>query len=122
MKKFARYFLSIMCLFSHLAQASQISIKSDEARAWADSKGHELLETLSMDDIVNKYAKLDKMMTEDVNLDYVSNFVIGKYARKMNKEQKSRYHELFQRYALSLYKRFNLKLFYVILNKLYITL
>jgi ABC-type transporter MlaC component len=28
----------------------------------------------------------------------------------MNKEQKSRYHELFQRYALSLYKRFNLKL------------
>jgi ABC-type transporter MlaC component len=45
------------------------------------------------------------MMLEDVNLDYVSKFVIGKYARLMDTEQKKKYNDLFKRYVLSLYKQ-----------------
>ena len=109
MKCIANFLLLISFLFTGIACASDISIKQEDARIWANNKGQELIHTLGMDNIVEKYAKLDKMMLEDVNLDYISNFVIGKYARKMNKDQKVRYSELFQRYVLSLYKRFNLK-------------
>lgn len=85
--------------------AQSVAVVSSEARQWANNKGHELIETLGMSDNTVKYAKLDKMMLEDVNLDYVSKFVIGKYARLMSDEQKKRYHDLFQRYVLSLYKQ-----------------
>ena len=85
--------------------AQSVAVVSTEARQWANNKGYELIETLGMHDIATKYAKLDKMMLEDVNLDYVSKFVIGKYARLMSDEQKKRYHDLFQRYVLSLYKQ-----------------
>ena len=89
--------------------AQSVAVVSTEARQWANNKGHELIETLGMHDIATKYAKLDKMMLEDVNLDYVSKFVIGKYARLMSDEQKKRYHDLFQRYVLSLYKQASFK-------------
>lgn len=88
--------------------ADTVAITSTEAREWANSKGQEFLLTLSESDTITKYSKLDKMMTEDVNLTYISKFVIGKYAKLMNDEQKKRYNELFRRYALSTYKRFDL--------------
>ena len=109
MKYILTFFLFIVFWFCNVCFASEVLIKSEEARVWANDKGQELLHTLGMSNMVEKYAKLDKMMLEYVNLDYVSNFVIGKYARKMNKDQKKRYSELFQRYVLSLYKRFNLR-------------
>lgn len=92
------------------AIAQPAAISSSDARVWANDKGRELLLTLAEADPVIKYAKLDKMMTEDVNLDYISKFVIGKYGKLMNTEQKQRYGELFRRYALSVYKRFDLQL------------
>ena len=85
--------------------AESVAVVSTDARNWANSKGQELIQALGEANQITKYAKLDKMMLEDVNLDYVSKFVIGKYARLMNDEQKSRYHDLFQRYVLSLYKQ-----------------
>ena len=66
------------------------------------------MQALSESDPISKYSKLDKMLTEDVNLDYISKFVIGKYARLMNREQQARYSDLFHRYVLSLYKQINL--------------
>ena len=90
------------------ALASTVAVDSQEAKIWANTKGQELLQALSESDPISKYSKLDKMLTEDVNLDYISKFVIGKYARLMNREQQARYSDLFHRYVLSLYKQINL--------------
>ena len=104
----------IVFLFSFLLSSSafskDVAITSDDAKNWANQKGNELIQTLSMSNVKQKHSKLDRMMTEDVNLDYVSNFVIGKYARRMNKEQKTKYSQLFKRYVLSIYKQFNLQI------------
>ncbi len=97
-------FLLCNCAFSQ-----NIAVPSNDAKLWATQKGSELIQALGMNDITQKHSKLDEMMTNDVNLDYVSNFVIGKYARKMNKEQKVKYSQLFKRYVLSIYKQFNLQ-------------
>ncbi len=101
-----------VCLLGlvQLALADEVAVSSMAARDWANSKGQELLQTLSETDPIVKYSKLDKMMTEYVNLDYVSQFVIGKYGKIMTPEQKERYRGLFQRYILSLYKQFNLNI------------
>ena len=104
-----RLFILGLFLFCKSAFATEVAVKSDEARLWANDKGHELIEALGGNDIIEKHSKLDRMLTEDVNLDYISKFVIGKYAKKMNKEQKRRYSVLFERYVLSLYKQFNLQ-------------
>lgn len=104
--------IRIVCLFCALATkviAAPVAISSDEARNWANNKGQQLIQTLSETNPVLKYSKLDKMMEEDVNLDYVSKFVIGKYAKKMTAEQRERYRLLFHRYVLSLYKSFDLQ-------------
>ena len=88
-----------VCLLGlvQLALADEVAVSSTVARDWANSKGQELLQTLSETDPIVKYSKLDKMMTEYVNLDYVSQFVIGKYGKIMTPEQKERYRGLFQR-------------------------
>lgn len=101
----------ICCLLIgwHTAQAAPAAVSSADARSWANTKGQELIQALSESNPVLKYSKLDKMLTEDVNLDYVSKFVIGKYAKIMNKEQQLRYSSLFYRYVLSLYKQIDLK-------------
>lgn len=96
------------CLLANISLASPVAVSSTDARVWANNKGQELLLTLSEPNPLIKYSKLDKMMEEDVNLDYVSQFVIGKYGKLMNPEQKERYRQLFHRYALSIYKKFNL--------------
>jgi ABC-type transporter MlaC component len=90
------------------AHAQNVSIKEADARSWANNKGQELLLILSESNLTEKYAKLDRMMMEDVNIDYISKFVIGKYAKFMSNEQKTRYNELFQRYILSSYKQIDL--------------
>lgn len=89
--------------------AAPVAVSSTEARDWATSKGQELLTVLAEPDLKVKYAKLDKMMNEDVNLDYISKFVIGKYAKLMNNEQRLRYNDLFHRYVLSLYRQIDMK-------------
>ncbi|MBR5599346.1 MAG: ABC transporter substrate-binding protein [Alphaproteobacteria bacterium] len=101
-------FLGLFFFYSN-AFATNIAVPGNEAHIWATQKGHELIQTLGMSNIIEKHSILDRMLLEDVNLDYVSKFVIGKYGKKMNKEQKRRYSILFRRYILSLYKRFNLK-------------
>lgn len=110
MLKIVRFFCLLLCLFTHTAIASHVAINSTDARAWANSKGQELLMTLSETNPIVKYSKLDKMMEEYVNLDYISQFVIGKYGKLMSQEQKERYRQLFHRYALSIYKKFNLNI------------
>lgn len=108
MLRFYSFILSLLILFSSTAFAAKPSISSTAASEWANSKGRELLFTLSEKDIEKKYQKLDKMFIDYVNLDYISKFVIGKYAKLMTDEQQVVYKDLFYRYVLSLYKQLNL--------------
>ena len=108
MLKFINFFLLTFILLIKPVFADDIAVTSVEARQWAYDKGQQLLLTLAETDPATKFAKLDKMMLEDVNLDYIGRFVIGKYARKMTPQQKEQYNSLFRRYALSLYKQINL--------------
>lgn len=91
---------------SFFAKASDIS--GFEAQKWVEEKGHQLLQTFGEPDIAKKYSVLDDMFLEYIDLEYVSRFVIGKYWRQMNDEQKTEYQDLFKRYALSIYKGFPL--------------
>ncbi len=110
MFRFFSFVLIFLLLLSNIVYAAKPAITSAEASEWASSKGKELLFTLSEKDMDIKYQKLDKMFVDYVNLDFISKFVIGKYAKLMNHEQKVIYDNLFQRYVLSLYKRFNLNI------------
>ena len=109
MLRFIKFIVASMLFFVSPAFADDnvVAVPSNEARVWANTKGNELLQTLALTDAQQKFANLDKMMKEDVNLDYIGKFVIGKYARLMNTEQKQKYNDLFHRYALSLYKKSN---------------
>lgn len=108
MLKLFRFIIFATFAIVNIAHAEEVSIKKEDARNWANSKGQELLLILSESNLAEKYAKLDRMMIEDVNIDYISKFVIGKYARVMSFDQKKRYTDLFQRYILSSYKQVNL--------------
>ena len=98
--------LSLSLILSLNANAAAIS--SNEAKVWAESKGKELLDTFGQTDLEKRYSALDKMFLEDIDLDYISKFVVGKYWRQMSAEQQQRYQQIFQRYALSVYKSFPL--------------
>ena len=99
-------FIALFILIKPL-WADDVAISSTEARQWAHDKGLQLIEALGEPDLAVKFEKLDKMMLEDVNLDYIGKFVIGKYAKLMTPEQKKQYQALFRRYVLSLYKQIN---------------
>lgn len=98
--------LSLCLIVCFKAQAETIA--SQEAKVWTESKGQELLETFGQTDLQKRYQALDKMFLEDIDLDYISKFVVGKYWRQMSEKQQMQYQQIFQRYALSIYKSFPL--------------
>ena len=108
MFRFFRIFILCMFLFSGIANAQYLGVKGDDAIKWGNEKGQELLLTLGIENIVEKHAKLDEMMKKHVNINYISKFVVGKYYKRMNKSQKLRYANVFNKYILSIYKQFNL--------------
>ena len=106
-KIFLQLIIFCFACFVGLASAAE-KINPKEAEAWANQKGRALLDAFSLQDLKSKYAKLDEMFLNDVDLDYIGKFVVGKYWRQMSKEQQARYIPLFKRYSLSLYKGFPL--------------
>lgn len=99
--------VSFLLLSSSFVKASVIS--ADEAKAWADEKGQTLLKAFSEKDTEVKYQKLDNLFLNDVDLNHISKFVIGKYWRQMSDTQKTRYQDVFKRYSLAVYKSFPLE-------------
>ena len=101
--------LIIFCFmsFADVALCAE-KISRQEAESWTYQKGKDLLDTFALQEISVKYAKLDEMFLNDIDLDYIGKFVVGKYWRQMSKEQQARYIPLFKRYSLSLYKGFPL--------------
>ncbi len=107
-KIFLRVIILSLGLFMSIpAQADTIT--PSEAKSWAEAKGNQLLNTFAETDLEKRYAALDKMFLEDIDLNYIAQFVVGKYWRQMSAEQRQRYQDIFTRYALSIYKSFPLE-------------
>lgn len=98
--------VSFILLSSNVVQAASISV--EEAKTWANEKGQNLLQAFSEKDQEVKYQKLDNLFLNDVDLEHISKFVIGKYWRQMSDTQKKRYQDIFKRYSLAVYKSFPL--------------
>ncbi len=81
---------------------------SDEAKAWADDKGREVLEILTSENSAEKYQKLDEILQNDIDMDHAARFVIGKYWKQMTDEQRTAYLDIFQKYTSALYKSYPL--------------
>lgn len=96
----------LICIFTHITYATPV--QENEAKQWVNDTGHKLLDTLSTQDIASKYEILDNMFNEDIDTKYMARFVIGKYWKLMDKEQQDNYLNLFNRYALSIYKNYPL--------------
>ena len=100
---FLRFITSCMFLLV-FTNCSAADLSPQEALNFAETKGKELLMTFQEPDLVARYAKLDDMVKQYVDIDYVSKFVIGKYWRQMSAKQKLDYQDLFLRYGLAFYK------------------
>ena len=106
-----KYFLKLILLFLFVflpLSARCEALKEKEAEIWASNKGEEILKILANKDLEQKYADLDKILYEDIDLDHAARFVMGKYWRQMSNEQKEIYIPLFKRYTAAVYKSFPL--------------
>ena len=86
----------------HAVRAEELSLR--EAQDFAFNQGNMLLEAFSESDKSLRFAKLDKMFSECVDIEYIAKFVVGKYWREMSDNQKTRYLDIFKRYAKNAYK------------------
>ncbi len=106
-----KVFLQLIILFFGLMISTCFAsgaIEEKDAFNWANSKGSQILQILADKNIVTKFEALDKILYEDIDLDYASKFVMGKYWRTMSESQKEIYEPLFKRYISTLYKSYPL--------------
>ena len=101
-------FLGILLFCSSLASASAFT--QTEALNWANHKGKQILSILSSENKSDKYTTLDRILDNDVDLDYAAKFVVGKYWKQMTSDQQSKYLSLFRRYAKTVYRSYSLDL------------
>ena len=88
--------------------AAAANLNSQKAQNWVNDKGRQLLETFNEQDMTKKYKTLDEMFLNDVDLEYIGKFVIGKYWRKMTPNEQTQYLDIFKKYVLRVYKTFPL--------------
>lgn len=106
-----KHFLQLITLFFGFflgTQALAADLSEAEATQWAKGKGEEILSILASSNIEEKYAQLDSILQNDIDLDYAARFVVGKYWKQMDAEQREEYLDLFKRYTSSLYKSYPL--------------
>ncbi len=101
--------LIIYCFMVVLSFSVRASIfDTQQIKDWAQLRGNELLAALKENNLPQKYKMLDDLYNQYVDSDYIARFVMGKYWRKMNQEEQTKFQELFRRYALALYKTYPL--------------
>lgn len=93
-------------VFSEPLKASPVP--ENEAIEWANQTGLKLISALGNPNLETKYQELDRLFEQDVDTPYLAKFVLGKYWKNLNAEQKAVYVPLFKRYVLSLYKNYPL--------------
>ena len=102
-------FLAFLFIFFFGVVSSLRAEKTEaDVRNFLNEKGQKLIITLGSSDLEEKYDILDEMFENNVDVDYIARFVMGQYYRNMTDEQKKKYHELFKRYIVSLYKSYPL--------------
>ncbi|MBR3675807.1 MAG: ABC transporter substrate-binding protein [Alphaproteobacteria bacterium] len=109
-----KHFLQLIILFLTFCLAASFSsaadFSADEARAWVDNKGKQILDIMTSTEREEKFEQLDSLLFNDVDLEYAAQFVVGKYWKDMTEEQKEKYFELFKKYTSSLYKGYPLEI------------
>ncbi len=108
----SNFFLRLIIFSLFLLCATPLNaqpISEIQARTWAQEKGERLLNAFSEPDLNKRYAELDEMFLNFIDLDYISKFVLGKYWRQLDESGQENYRQLFRRYALSIYKSFPLE-------------
>ena len=71
---------------------------------FAETKGREIIQIFQEQDLEKRYRKLDELIVEYIDIDYIAKFVIGKYWRQMTDKQREDYRIMFERYGLAFYK------------------
>ena len=100
--------ISVLVTILFFGQAQAAALTPSQAQGWAEENGRLLLETFREKDVYKRYQDLDKLLLEYIDLEYIGQFVVGKYWRTMSAEQQAEYQQIFKRYALALYKTFPL--------------
>lgn len=95
------FMMTIFCGISAFA-----SFDENKARHFLQTTGEELVDALNTDDIWKKCDMLDHIFETKFDTAYIGRFVLGKYVKLFDEDQKKRYDELFRRYIKSLYKTY----------------
>ena len=96
----------IIFLFATFCSCRAYAATETEVRAFLNTTGEKLIETLGMEDLEQRYAILDDMFENNVDTVYMGKYTLGQYYSSLTDEQKQRYHALFNRYIKSLYKSY----------------
>ncbi len=108
----SKFFLQLISVVLILVCAAPAfaaeKIGKAEAFSWAETRGAELLKAFRMKDAAERYRELDYLFDENIDADYVSRFVVGKYWRTMTPLQQKEYRRIFERYLKAMYKSFPL--------------
>lgn len=96
----------ITCLLvcGYITTAAALPVDEQKARDFAYNQGQELLNAFKEKDLSVRYAAIDQLVKQYVDIDYIAKFVIGKYWRVMTPEQQKQYRDIFERYGLAYYK------------------
>lgn len=107
----SKFFLQLIILsfcFFALREVSAQSMTQKNVKEWANARAVELIDALSEDNLAKKYQILDDLYNKYVDSKYIGRFVIGKYWGYMTPTEQTQYMQLFNRYALALYKSYPL--------------
>ena len=108
-----KYFLRLIILFLLILlpfDSANAVLNTVTAQNWASEKGEQILHILAQPTSAEKYACLDKILTQDVDLDHAARFAVGKYWKKMTPAQQEQYVQLFERYIAILYRDYPLEI------------
>ncbi len=99
--------LCVLLMFCCVSMPAKAGVT--EARAWADNIANQLLNSFSIEDKYDRYDALDQIIQDNLDTDFISQFVAGKYWRTMKPNEKTEYQKVFRDYILATYKTLPLK-------------
>ncbi|MBO6290008.1 MAG: ABC transporter substrate-binding protein [Alphaproteobacteria bacterium] len=108
-----KYFLRLIILFLLILlpfDSANAVLNTVTAQNWVSEKGEQILHILAQPTSAEKYASLDKILAQDVDLDHAARFAVGKYWKKMTPAQQEQYVQLFERYIAILYRDYPLEI------------
>ena len=96
----------IILLFVFFCAGKVLAFDEGAVRDFLNTTGEKLIQTLGLEDKEARYQILDQMFDENIDVEYMGRYVLGRYYKTLNDEQKARYTALFARYIKSLYKSY----------------